>query len=84
VSGFEIVTAKQMIGANTTARIFAQCPAGKRPIGGGMGSSVVTSTLDLHQSFPGGSFEERLWIVVISSSVSFEREVSVFAVCIAA
>lgn len=81
IPGYEVVTISQPLGPRQLlSGLRADCPRGKRPLGGGVRSS--REMIRVFSSGPNSGTSPTAWVVgVQNTSISFTITVTVYAVC---
>ena len=79
ISGYQVVTATLNIPPSTTGYGFAQCPNGKRAIGGGFTQNTAPG-VSVQASYPDPN-EPVFWMVGASNPNANARTVTIYAIC---
>ena len=83
VSGYQIVSNRDTVAAGATAQVNAECPTGKKVLGGGF--SIETPTdVRLFTSQPGdglGNISDRTWNVHVQNTGTVARQTTAMAIC---
>lgn len=85
VSGYEVIKTTASLGAgpNLNTDLIVSCPAGKKPVGGGVEQSTVPAAT-VYGLYPGGSLEGPTWHIALTNGSSSPRTVTLYAICIIA
>jgi hypothetical protein len=75
ISGYEQVLQPSAVDANSISQQSAECPAGKRVLGGGV---TAHTDLVIVESYPSA---DNRWTGVVKNAAAYSRDYAVFAVC---
>jgi hypothetical protein len=79
VSGWQAVTKTLLFGPGVPAAVEVNCPAGKKPLGGGAAAGI--GVLDLYQSAPSGAGGDQGWYAEVRNTWDKSTYVTFWVIC---
>lgn len=83
VSAYEIVSHKESVAAGATANVRAQCPTGKKVLGGGFNieSPTDVKVLASEPSDGAGNISNQQWNAMVQNTGTAARQTTATAIC---
>jgi hypothetical protein len=78
-SGWQVVTNTLLYGAGIDAANEVDCPAGKKPLGGGVAGA--DGTLMVRQSAPAGAHGDKGWFAEVVDTFDQSTDVTLWVIC---
>jgi hypothetical protein len=79
ISGWQVVTRTESYGAGVDAETQVTCPAGKKPLGGGVAGGI--GILLVRQSAPAGALGDEGWVAEVDNTFNKATDVTFWVIC---